>query len=133
MEILGSLWNILILFFTAFIFVASLIAFFLVLIDLFRDKTLNGWAKAAWILFLVFIPLLTALVYMVARGEGLSDRFYDEMQRRRAASDQYIREVAATSPADEIIKAQALLEAGTITAEEFAALKAHALAGSAGA
>lgn len=132
MDILGSLWNIIVLFFWAFIFIAALIAFIMVIGDLFRDKNLNGWAKAVWILFLVFIPLLTSLVYMVVRGGGIPGRINDAARQDRDAAEEYIREVAGSSPADEISKAKTLLDAGTITAEEFSALKATALLGTAG-
>lgn len=133
MNLLSSLWDIIVLFFWAFVFIAALIAFVLVLTDLFRDRKLNGWAKAAWIFFLVFVPLLTALVYMIVRGGGIPDRINDEARRQREASEEYIREVAASGPADEITKAKALLDAGAITAEEFSALKSRALIGTVGA
>ena len=74
MNILESLWDIVVLFFFAFVLLGSLIAVVMVLSDLFRDRALNGWAKAAWIVFLVFVPLLTSLVYLIARGGGMSDR-----------------------------------------------------------
>ncbi len=129
MNILESLWDVLVLFFFVFVLLASVIAVVMVLSDLFRDRALNGWAKAAWIVFLVFVPLLTSLVYLIARGGSMPDRINDQARQARDATDAYIREVAGTSPADEVAKAKALLDAGTIDAEEFAALKARAIAG----
>lgn len=130
MEIFESIWNTLVFFFWAFVFIAALIALILVLTDLIRDKSLNGWAKAVWILFLVFIPLLTSMIYIIARGRSMPDRINDDARRRRDAVDDYIREVATISPADEIAKAKALLDAGTVTTEEFEALKARVVTGS---
>lgn len=129
MNIVESLWDVLVLFFWAFVFLSSIIAVVLVLTDLFRDRALNGWAKAAWILFLVFVPLLTSLVYLIARGGTMSDRINDQAREARDATDAYIRDVAGASPADEVAKAKALLDAGTISTEEFAALKARAITG----
>lgn len=127
MPILDSLWSILVLFFWAFVFIASLFAVIMVVSDLFRDRALNGWAKAAWILFLVFVPLLTSLIYMIARGGSMPDRINEEARRSREAADAYIREVANSSPADEIGKAKALQDSGVITAGEFEAIKAKVL------
>ncbi|MGL3150510.1 SHOCT domain-containing protein [Microbacterium sp. A82] len=130
MGILESLWDIIVLFFWSFVFIAALFAFILVVIDLFRDKKLNGWAKAVWVVFLVFVPLLTSLIYLIARGAGMPDRINDEARRQREANEGYIRDVAAISPADEILKAKTLLDSGAISAEDFAVLKARALASS---
>lgn len=127
MPIIESLWDLLVLFFWAFVFIASLFALVMVIADLFRDRKLNGWAKAAWILFLVLVPLLTSLIYLIARGGSVTERINEEARIRRDEADAYIREVAAVSPADEITKAKALLEAGTISNEEFAVLKSRAL------
>ncbi|MBL3700774.1 hypothetical protein D3228_14160 [Leucobacter luti] len=99
----------------------------MVIVDLFRDRKLNGWAKAAWILFLVLVPLLTSLVYLIARGQGMAERVDEDAKESKDATDAYIREVAGASPADEIAKAKALLDSGAITAEEFAALKGRVL------
>ncbi len=80
-----------------------------------------------WIIFLIFMPFLTALIYLIARGNGMAMRTQQAASQAQRATDTYIRSVAATSPADEIAKAKALLDSGAITAEEFAHLKAHAL------
>lgn len=109
------------------VFISYLFALFAVVGDLFRDAKLNGFAKAAWIFFLIFAPLITVLVYLIARGAGMAERTQEVVKENKQATDEYIRSVAG-SPADEIARAKALLDAGTITAEEYAALKAKALA-----
>ena len=129
MAILESLWGILVLFFWTFVLLASLLSVVMVLTDLFRDRRLNGWAKAAWILFLVFVPLLTALVYLIARGGSMPERINEQAKEARDATDAYIRDVAGASPVDEIAKAKALLDAGAITEDEFTALKRRVVAG----
>nr|WP_249291165.1 SHOCT domain-containing protein [Leucobacter manosquensis] len=122
-----SIWDVLACMFWAFVFISALIAALMVIIDLFRDRTLNGWAKAAWALFLVLVPLLTSLVYLVVRGQGMSGRLDDDAQASKEATDAYIREVAGASQADEIAKAKLLLDSGTITSEEFTAMKGRVL------
>jgi len=124
-----NLWNIVWLFFWSFAFIAYLFALFAIIGDLFRDHKLSGWWKAVWIIFLIFLPFLTALVYLIARGNGMAERSQKEARQVQAATDQYIRQTAgAASPADEIAKAKALLDSGTITAQEYDLLKAKALA-----
>ncbi|MDN3495915.1 SHOCT domain-containing protein [Planococcus sp. APC 4015] len=109
-----------------FIYVAAYIyVIVLVITDLFRDPHLNGWAKAAWILFLVFVPFLTALVYIIARGRGIAERSGAGRGVVPEADD--YRPAASASPTDDIAKAKALLDAGTITQGEFDALKSKAL------
>lgn len=121
-------WSVIWSFFWIFAFIAYLIALFAVIGDLFRDHKLNGWWKALWIVFLVFIPFLTVLVYLIARGPGMRERAEREASQAQEATERYIRTVAHHSPADEITKAKVLLDAGTITAQEFETIKAHALA-----
>jgi hypothetical protein len=125
----SNFWSVIWLFFWSFAFVAYLFALFAIISDLFRDHKLNGWWKALWIIFLIFVPFLTALVYLIARGPGMAERNQKEARQYQAATDDYIRQVAGSSPADEIAKAKALLDSGAITPDEFAHLKAHALAG----
>ncbi|MFO7690130.1 MAG: SHOCT domain-containing protein [Cryobacterium sp.] len=129
MEILATFWNFIWFFFWTFAFVAYLIVLFSILADIFRDRQLNGWAKAAWTLFLVFVPFITALIYLIARGRGMAERQVQSAQSAQQATEEYVRTVAgtSTSPADEIAKAQSLLANGSINADEFAALKAKAL------
>ena len=128
MDFLEATWDIIWFFFWTFAFIAYLMVLFSIIGDIFRDPTLNGWGKAAWMLFLVFVPFLTALIYLIARGKGMAERQMRAAQQNQAATEQYVRSVAGTGgSADEITKAKALLDTGTITAEEYAALKAKAL------
>lgn len=123
----GNIWNVIWMFFWIFAFIAYLIALFNVISDLFRDRKLNGWWKALWIIFLIFVPFLTVLVYLIARGRGMQERQVAAAQKAQEAANQYIRDVAATSPADEVAKAKALLDSGAISQGEFDSLKAKAL------
>ena len=127
MEFWNSIWNIIAVIFTLFFFMAALFTFIAVASDLFRDRQLSGGGKAIWILFLVIFPLLTALIYIIARGNGMAERAAKEQNAAKQATESYIREVAGSSPADEIAKAKSLLDAGAISAEEFEALKQKAL------
>jgi hypothetical protein len=81
-----------------------------------------------WLIGLIFLPVLTALIYILARGRGMADRQRAAVRSAKADTDAYIREVAAKSPADQIADAKKLLDAGTISNDEFARLKAKALA-----
>lgn len=112
---------------TMVIFISYLFALFAIVGDLFRDRELSGGLKAVWMFFLIFVPALTALIYVIVRGGGMATRAQAQAEQAKAATDDYIRSVAG-SPADEIARTKALLDAGTITAEEYAALKAKALA-----
>nr|WP_274636025.1 SHOCT domain-containing protein [Microbacterium bovistercoris] len=125
----SSFWDIIWWFFWAFVFISYLFALFAIIGDLFRDRKLNGWWKALWIIFLIFVPFLTALVYLIARGNGMAERSAGQAKAAQAAADDYIKSVAGASPSDEIAKAKALLDSGTITADEYAKIKARALAG----
>jgi len=112
-----------------FLFFAYLVILFQIIGDLFRDRDLSGWWKALWIIGLIAVPFLVALIYIIARGRGMAERQLEAVQQAKADTDSYIREVAAgKSPADHIAEAKALLDAGTIDANEFAQLKAKALA-----
>ncbi|GAB3389950.1 SHOCT domain-containing protein [Humibacter soli] len=110
-----------------FFFVAYLFVLFGIIGDLFRDHKLNGWWKALWILFLIFVPFLTALIYLIARGRGMSERSAAAAASARQQTDAYIQQVAGKSPTEEISDAAKLLAAGTITTEEYEKLKAKAL------
>lgn len=125
---MSNFWDILYLIASAFFFVAYLIVLFHVVIDLFRDAELSGISKVVWLIGLIFLPVLTALLYILARGQGMAERQRAAMQRAKSDTDAYIREVAGKSPADQIADAKALLDAGVINPEEFARLKAKALA-----
>ena len=111
-----------------YIFFAYLMFLFAIIADIFRDRELNGWLKAVWMFFLIFVPFLTALIYLIARGRGMTDRQYSAAQYARAQSEDYIRSVASSSPAEEISKAKALLDSGAISQQEFEGLKSRAMA-----
>jgi type VI protein secretion system component VasK len=126
-----DLWSWVAWFFWLFVFFAYLMVLFSIIGDLFRDDELNGWGKAVWIIFLIFVPFLTALVYLIARGSGMQKRSIAQAQALRSQQDAYIRSTAgsASSTADEIAKAKGLLDSGAITQAEFEAMKSKALAG----
>lgn len=124
-----DIWNLVGWFFWSFVFISYLMVVFTIIGDIFRDSSLNGWLKALWIIFLVFLPFLTSLVYLIARGAGMAERRGEQMNAMRASQEAYIRETAgSSSPADDITKARGLLDAGVITSAEFDVLKAKALA-----
>lgn len=124
----GSFWDLIWWFLAVFIFVSYLFALFAIIGDIFRDSKLNGWGKAIWLFFLIFFPIITALVYLIARGKGMGERQVAAAQQYKAAQDDYIKSVAATSPTDQIAQAKSLLDSGAISQAEFDALKAKALA-----
>jgi Short C-terminal domain/Phospholipase_D-nuclease N-terminal len=95
-----------------------------VLIDLFRDHELSGWLKAVWVFFLVFLPIITVLVYLIVRGSGMRERAIAEQRHMQEATDQYIRSVSSSSPVDELHKLNDLRERGAISQDEFERLKA---------
>ncbi len=111
-----------------FFFVIWIWILITILTDLFRDHELSGWSKAAWVLFLVLIPFLTALIYLIARGSGMRDRTIKAQAEAKQHMDAYIREQAGSSPADELHKLNDLKEKGAISAEEFEKAKAKLLA-----
>jgi len=99
-----------------------------VLIDLFRDHELSGWAKAVWVFFLVFLPVITVLIYLIVRGDGMRERAMREQQHMQQASDEYIRSVAGSSPVDQLHRLDELRARGAISQEEFERMKARVLA-----
>ena len=110
-----------------FIFVVWIWILFTIITDLFRDHEMSGWAKGLWILFLVFIPYLTGLIYLIARGSGMRDRAIKAQTDAKAHFDEYVREQANTSPADELHKLNELREKGALSQEEFDRAKAKLL------
>lgn len=120
-----GVWDLVWFLLWAFYFTAYIFVIILIISDLFRDHELNGGYKALWVIFLVFVPFLTALVYVIARGKGMAAR----AGARRgvvAEADDY-RPAASPSPASDIARAKELLDAGTISQGEFDALKSKAL------
>ena len=130
---MDNFWSVIWVVIWSFVFVAYLFVLFYILTDLFRDRELSGWFKAIWIICLIFVPYLTALVYIIARGRGMSERQMAAAREARSETDAYIKHVAATggggkSAADHITDAKVLLDNGTINQAEFDQLKAKALA-----
>jgi ABC-type multidrug transport system fused ATPase/permease subunit len=125
---MSNFWDLLWLMFSAFMFIAYLFVMFQVVTDLFRDSELGGFSKALWIIGLILLPFLTALIYVIARGSGMARRQQAAVQRSQSEVETYIRQLAGKSPADQIADAKRLLDAGTISTDEFARLKAKALA-----
>ena len=124
----GSTWDFLWHFLIIFAWIAYLLVLFQILTDLFwRDHKTSGWVKAVWVVFLIVFPWLTALVYLIARGKGMSARAQAAALAAKQETDAYIKQAAGRSPAQEIADAKALLDAGTITQAEFDGLKAKAL------
>lgn len=124
----SNFWDLIGWFLTFFVFAAYLFALFAIVADLFRDRKLNGWYKAIWIVALIFVPFLTALVYVIARGKGMAERQTREVQEVRTQTEDYIRSVGGTGVVEEIARAKALLDEGAITTGEFEAIKAHVIA-----
>ena len=123
-----SFWDFIWYTLVIFAFVAYLMILFSIITDLFwRDHKTSGVVKAIWVIFLILVPYLTALVYLITRGKGMSERSRDAAIAAKKDAESYIREAAGRSPAQEIADAKGLLEAGTISQQEFDALKAKAL------
>jgi hypothetical protein len=98
-----------------------------VLVDVFRRDDIGGFAKAAWVVFVIVLPWLGVLIYLIAQHDGMRDRSVRQAREQKESFDQYVRD-AAGGTADQIAKAKALRDDGTITPEEFERLKAKALA-----
>jgi len=125
---MSNFWDLVWLIVSSFIFISYLIILFQIVVDLFRDPELGGGSRAIWMIGLIFLPFFTAIVYVLTRGRSMSERQRASVQKARSDTESYIREVAGKSPADQIATAKALLDAGTISQEEYAKLKAKALA-----
>ncbi len=123
-----SLGDALLLALEIFFFVIWIWILITILSDLFRDHELSGWWKAVWVLFLVFIPFLTALIYLIARGNGMRERALKAQAEAKHHMDAYIQQQAHSSPADELHKLNDLREKGAISSEEFDRAKAKLLA-----
>jgi hypothetical protein len=120
---LEVLWTLIIF----FCWVAWIWIVVTVFIDLFRRDDIGGWGKAGWVVFVIVLPFLGVLVYLIAQHDGMRERSVKQAQAQKQEFDQYVRQAAGGS-ADQIAKAKELLDAGTITQEEFERLKAKALA-----
>ena len=108
-----------------FLFAAWLMILFTIISDLFRDHELSGWAKAAWVIFLIFVPFLAALIYLIARGDGMRERSIKHQREIQGQVDEYIRETAqGGTAADELTKLAKLHDAGKLTDQQFEDAKA---------
>lgn len=121
------MWELLWYTLVVFAFIAYLIVLFHVIADLFRDRSMSGITKILWIIFLIVVPYVAAFIYVIVRGRGMAERQLAAHAAAQRATDDYIRQVAGKSSADQIADAKALLDAGTIDRTEFEALKAKAL------
>jgi Phospholipase_D-nuclease N-terminal/Short C-terminal domain len=123
-----SFWEVLWFCFVSFVFIAYLMVMFSIIADIFRDPDTSGGAKAVWLIALIFLPFVTAIVYLITRGKSMQERSAHQVAAAKQQQDDYIRQVAGSSPAEQIEKAQAMLDRGAITPAEFDQLKAKALA-----
>ena len=121
---LDVLWTLIVIF-------AWVIWFWLLIVvfsDLFRRKDISGWGKAAWIIFVIVLPYIGVLAYLIAQHQGMADRNTKDAQAAQTQFDDYVKGVAASSgPAGEIEKAKQLLDSGAISQAEFDSLKSKAL------
>ncbi len=121
---LNFVW-LMIIFFAFVIWIWLLIAVFG---DIFRRKDTSGFMKAIWIIFIIVLPYLGVLIYLIANHDGMADRSAQQMSKMQAQQEDYIKSVAGSSSADQIAQAKQLLDSGAITQAEFDALKTKALA-----
>ncbi|HEX2467120.1 MAG TPA: SHOCT domain-containing protein [Solirubrobacterales bacterium] len=119
---LNILWTMIVF----FAWVAWIWIVITVLIDVFRRDDIGGWSKAAWVVFVILVPFLGVLIYLIAEHDGMRERSERQARAQQQAYDSYVRETAGGS-ATEIAKAKELLDSGAITQEEFDAIKAKAL------
>ena len=120
------LWS----FFIIFIWVAWFWVLISITIDIFRRHDASGVVKALWLIFIIFVPFLGVLVYLIAEGKGMAERNAQQQARQQQVMDQYIRDAASEGgggAAEEIERAKGLLDSGAITQAEFESLKAKAL------
>jgi hypothetical protein len=114
----------------AFVFACYLIVLFQVVVDLFRDQDLSGWWKAIWIIFLIIVPFLSLLIYVIARGRGMAERRQEALGGGRRDEEVYVppQIISIPNPGEQIESAQKLLDQGAINQTEFDQLKQKALA-----
>lgn len=111
-----------------FFFVIWIWILITILTDVFRDHEMSGWGKAAWVLFLVVVPFIAALIYLIARGSGMRERTIKAQTEARQHMDAYIRETAGSSSADELEKLHDLKQKGALSDEEYERAKSRLLA-----
>jgi len=123
---LTFLWSLIVIFFMVIFF----ILLFHVIGDIFSRHDASGWKKTAWVFFIVFFPFLGLFVYYITNADGMAQRQMAAVKQAQGEMDTYIKTVASEAdPTEQIAKAKALLDAGTIDQSEFDQLKAKALAG----
>src|SRR5690242_17174829 len=123
---LDVLWTM-IIFFAWVIWIWIMVV---ILTDVFRRRDIGGWAKALWVVFLIVLPFLGALVYLIGQHDGMNERRMKDVQESQQQFDSYVRSVAADGggAAAQIDQAKKLLDSGAINQAEFDQLKAKALA-----
>jgi hypothetical protein len=125
--LLGAFWTLL----WIFLWVVWIFILFRIILDIFRSHDMNGWVKALWLIFLLILPFLSALIYLIVRGRGMTERDISDAQARDAAFRDYVQSAAGTSgggTADELAKLADLRDKGVISPAEFEAQKAKILA-----
>jgi len=123
--LLGAFWTI----FEIFLWVIWIWILIYVFIDIFRSRDLSGWGKALWFIFVLFIPLIGVLVYLIARGSSMHERATQEARQQDREFRAYVQDAAGQqSPADQLAKLADLRDRGVITADEFEREKAKVLA-----
>jgi hypothetical protein len=122
--LLNLFWTI----FEVFLFVIWFWILFTVFIDIFRSSDLSGWGKALWFLFVLVIPLIGVLVYLIVRGGKMHERQAQVMQARQSEYDDYVRNVTSSSTADQLAKLADLHDRNVISDQEFTQEKAKILA-----
>jgi Short C-terminal domain/Phospholipase_D-nuclease N-terminal len=111
-----------------FLFIAWIYLLIVIATDIFRSRDMGNWAKALWILFLVLMPILASLIYLIARGNKMAERHREDAVRQEKQFRSYVQDAAGSaSTADELEKLARLRDAGTITADEFEAQKTKLL------
>ena len=113
--------------FEIFLFVVWVWILFTIISDLFRNHEMSGWLKGVWIILLIFIPWLTALIYLIVYGSDMRERQLRAQAEAKHAADDYIRAAAHVSPADELHKLHELVEKGALTDAEYDQAKAKLL------
>ena len=123
-----SFGELLLMVFEVFLFVVWIWILFTIITDLFRNHEMSGWLKAFWLIFLVFIPYITALIYLIVYGSDMRERQLRAQAEAKHQADDYIRAAAHASPADELHKLHELVEKGALTEDEYDKAKAKLLA-----
>jgi hypothetical protein len=129
MVVAETFWQVI---WTMFIFFAWILWIWLLIVvfsDLFRRHDTSGWAKAAWMIFIIFVPLFGVLIYLIAEGKQMGERRMKDVQAAQANFDAQVKAAAGSGdPTEQISKAKQLLDSGAITQAEFEAIKQKALA-----